>query len=175
MGSPMPQRTSFGLVGHTYHPCSAPLATTEGKSISILLVATVCLALVAELVRVFYWSGSLTIGYLVCDIRRYVANLEGCQVPTHLRGGWSILLFTTGVFFAIPKVVQNVEILVHGSRITEEAIGLVLVALLPSMAEIITCIQFALQDNIALSIEVSRLFTLLYSCAFVCVLDQSTP
>ena len=67
----------------------------------------------------------------------------------------TILLISTVLLALVAElVVKNVEVLVRDSAISETAIGLVLVSLLPDAAEIVNGIKFALEDNIALSIEI---------------------
>eukprot|EP00039_Didymoeca_costata_P025075 m.12250 g.12250 ORF g.12250 m.12250 type:complete len:737 (-) comp4622_c0_seq2:734-2944(-) len=67
----------------------------------------------------------------------------------------SVLLVSTVLLALIAElVVSNVEPIIESLNISEDAIGLVLVALLPDAAEIINGVGFALQNNIALSIEI---------------------
>jgi Ca2+:H+ antiporter len=67
----------------------------------------------------------------------------------------SILLVSTVLLALVAElVVNNVEPLIEAWGVSEAAVGLVLVALLPDVAEIVNGVQFALQNNIALSIEI---------------------
>lgn len=67
----------------------------------------------------------------------------------------SILMVSTILLaFVAELVVSNIEPIIEQVGVSEEAMGLIVVALLPDVAEIINGIQFARQNNIALSIEV---------------------
>eukprot|EP00040_Diaphanoeca_grandis_P040161 m.261439 g.261439 ORF g.261439 m.261439 type:complete len:809 (+) comp42159_c0_seq1:124-2550(+) len=67
----------------------------------------------------------------------------------------TILLVSTGLLAVVAElVVSSVEPIIEEYGISEEAMGLVVIALLPDVAEIVNGIQFARQNNIALSIEI---------------------
>eukprot|EP00038_Savillea_parva_P018421 m.23605 g.23605 ORF g.23605 m.23605 type:complete len:783 (+) comp4088_c0_seq2:273-2621(+) len=67
----------------------------------------------------------------------------------------SILLVSTILLAVVAEqVVDNIEPIVEKVGVSEEAMGLIIVALLPDVAEIMNGIHFARQNNIALSIEV---------------------
>lgn len=65
-----------------------------------------------------------------------------------------LLVSTILLAFVAELVVSNIEPIIAKVGVSEEAMGLIVVALLPDVAEIINGMQFALQNNIALSIEV---------------------
>ncbi|KAJ2700240.1 hypothetical protein H4218_002154 [Coemansia sp. IMI 209128] len=71
-----------------------------------------------------------------------------------------ILCACTVVFSLIAEVlVDTVDVVIQGLGIKEKYIGLTLFALVPNVTEFMNAIAFAIQNNIALSIEISNAYT----------------
>ncbi|KAJ2812649.1 hypothetical protein H4S07_001257 [Coemansia furcata] len=71
-----------------------------------------------------------------------------------------ILCACTVVFSLIAEVlVDTVDVVIQGLGIREKYIGLTLFALVPNVTEFMNAIAFAIQNNIALSIEISNAYT----------------
>eukprot|EP00118_Oscarella_pearsei_P012354 m.90491 g.90491 ORF g.90491 m.90491 type:complete len:783 (+) comp36650_c0_seq13:547-2895(+) len=69
--------------------------------------------------------------------------------------GFFILLCATVLMALVAEViVDNIQSILGASTVSEAFIGVTLLALVPDLPEIVNGIQFALQNNIALSIEV---------------------
>ncbi|KAJ2558063.1 hypothetical protein EV175_000974 [Coemansia sp. RSA 1933] len=71
-----------------------------------------------------------------------------------------ILCSCTVLFSLIAEVlVDTVDVVIQGLGIKEKYIGLTLFALVPNVTEFLNAIAFAVQNNIALSIEISNAYT----------------
>ncbi|KAJ2909466.1 hypothetical protein GGI21_001851 [Coemansia aciculifera] len=71
-----------------------------------------------------------------------------------------ILCACTVVFSLVAEVlVDTVDVVIQGVGIKEKYIGLTLFALVPNVTEFMNAIAFAIQNNIALSIEISNAYT----------------
>ncbi|KAJ2506608.1 hypothetical protein IWW47_001502, partial [Coemansia sp. RSA 2052] len=71
-----------------------------------------------------------------------------------------ILCACTVVFSLVAEVlVDTVDVVIQGVGIREKYIGLTLFALVPNVTEFMNAIAFAMQNNIALSIEISNAYT----------------
>lgn len=71
-----------------------------------------------------------------------------------------ILCFCTVLFSLVAEVlVDTVDVVIQGLGIREKYIGLTLFALVPNVTEFLNAIAFAVQNNIALSIEISNAYT----------------
>ncbi|KAJ2158076.1 hypothetical protein GGF46_004041 [Coemansia sp. RSA 552] len=71
-----------------------------------------------------------------------------------------ILCSCTVIFSLVAEVlVDTVDVVIQGVGIPEKYIGLTLFALVPNVTEFMNAIAFAIQNNIALSIEISNAYT----------------
>ncbi|KAJ2354698.1 hypothetical protein GGF43_003115 [Coemansia sp. RSA 2618] len=71
-----------------------------------------------------------------------------------------ILCSCTVIFSLVAEVlVDTVDVVIQGVGIPEKYIGLTLFALVPNVTEFLNAIAFAVQNNIALSIEISNAYT----------------
>ncbi|KAJ2197126.1 hypothetical protein GGH18_001421 [Coemansia sp. RSA 530] len=71
-----------------------------------------------------------------------------------------ILCSCTVIFSLVAEVlVDTVDVVIQGVGIPEKYIGLTLFALVPNVTEFLNAIAFAIQNNIALSIEISNAYT----------------
>ncbi|KAJ2799658.1 hypothetical protein H4R20_004349, partial [Coemansia guatemalensis] len=71
-----------------------------------------------------------------------------------------ILCSCTVIFSLVAEVlVDTVDVVIQGLGIKEKYIGLTLFALVPNVTEFLNAIAFAVQNNIALSIEISNAYT----------------
>ncbi|KAJ1797337.1 hypothetical protein LPJ59_003206 [Coemansia sp. RSA 2399] len=91
---------------------------------------------------------------------------EGGAHGGHDAPNWSktksafILCSCTVLFSLIAEVlVDTVDVVIQGLGIKEKYIGLTLFALVPNVTEFLNAIAFAVQNNIALSIEISNAYT----------------
>jgi len=121
---------------------------------------------------VWFCCGLLPLAYIIgllYTLRTHVHHIfkppgeDEEEAGHHLQHGplWSklksisiLLVSTILLAFVAELVVSNIEPIIEQVGVSEEAMGLIVVALLPDVAEIINGIQFARQNNIALSIEV---------------------
>ncbi|KAJ2480872.1 hypothetical protein EV174_003611 [Coemansia sp. RSA 2320] len=121
-----------------------------------------------------------------------VAAGEGGGHGGHDAPNWSkaksafILCACTVVFSLVAEVlVDTVDVVIQGLGIREKYIGLTLFALVPNVTEFMNAIAFAIQNNIALSIEISNAYTvqvallqipiLVFFSAFYGVPDFASP
>ncbi|KAJ2724815.1 hypothetical protein GGI07_001667 [Coemansia sp. Benny D115] len=95
-----------------------------------------------------------------------VAAGEGSGHGGHDAPNWSksksafILCACTVAFSLIAEVlVDTVDVVIQQLGIPEKLIGLTLFALVPNVTEFMNAIAFAIQNNIALSIEISNAYT----------------
>lgn len=65
-----------------------------------------------------------------------------------------LLVFTVAMAFSAEVAINSLEDIIKGSRITETFIGVTVIAVVPEIPEIINGIQFALKNNINLSLEI---------------------
>ncbi|PIA17629.1 hypothetical protein COEREDRAFT_91701 [Coemansia reversa NRRL 1564] len=95
-----------------------------------------------------------------------VAAADGGEHGGHDAPNWSktksafILCSCTVIFSLVAEVlVDTVDVVIQGLGIKEKYIGLTLFALVPNVTEFLNAIAFAMQNNIALSIEISNAYT----------------
>ncbi|KAI9501031.1 hypothetical protein BX070DRAFT_195232 [Coemansia spiralis] len=103
---------------------------------------------------------------LLAGVADGVSAGDGGNHGGHDAPNWSktksafILCGCTVLFSLIAEVlVDTVDVVIQGVGIKEKYIGLTLFALVPNVTEFLNAIAFAMQNNIALSIEISNAYT----------------
>lgn len=69
-------------------------------------------------------------------------------------------IYQADLFFCIEILVDVVDVVLEGSGIDEKFLGVTLFALVPNTTEFMNAISFALNDNIALSMEIGSAYAL---------------
>ncbi|KAJ1732403.1 hypothetical protein LPJ72_003438 [Coemansia sp. Benny D160-2] len=85
----------------------------------------------------------------------------GHDAPNWSKTKSALILCTCTVLFSLiaEVLVDTVDVVIQGVGIKEKYIGLTLFALVPNVTEFLNAIAFAIQNNIALSIEISNAYT----------------
>ncbi|KAJ1742417.1 hypothetical protein LPJ78_002390 [Coemansia sp. RSA 989] len=86
---------------------------------------------------------------------------HGHDAPNWSKAKSAFILCTCTVIFSLiaEVLVDTVDVVIQGLGIKEKYIGLTLFALVPNVTEFLNAIAFAIQNNIALSIEISNAYT----------------
>ncbi|CAI6340655.1 unnamed protein product [Periconia digitata] len=86
----------------------------------------------------------------------------GHDAPNWSRGKSSAILLTATVAYAVIAeiLVNTVDVVLEGSNIDEKFLGITLFALVPNTTEFLNAISFAMNGNIALSMEIGSAYAL---------------
>lgn len=107
------------------------------------------------------------IGLLFClktHSHIYDIHISGCHVPGHHHSAvalWSrwksliiLLLATVCMSACADLATEHISPVLYDTKVSQYFIGVTLIAMVPELPEIVNGIQFALQNNMSLSIEV---------------------
>ncbi|EIW81284.1 hypothetical protein CONPUDRAFT_56471 [Coniophora puteana RWD-64-598 SS2] len=155
--TPLLESVDFAMKNNNLHPTQLPESMTTDDFTRAVAVATV-----SALRHQQTLQGPARLRAAAAGAEADTGGHGGHEAPEWSRGTSAAVLLSCTALYAIiaELLVDVVDVVLQGSGIDEKFLGITLFALVPNTTEFMNAVSFALNGNIALSVEIGSAYAL---------------